>query len=450
MDRLKRKISGITRHKKSEEMSIHSESASAIASACTAFVPTRRTIRSHEQHNTFIFQNYQLVWLDANIDELNNCNDRNTVTILRHIVNSVNTFTEVDECVNYISSIKEEHIFMIVSGVLGQMTMPVVYDMPQITCIYIFCENKLEHELWINKWPKMKGVFTEISVLCEALKQAAEECDRNTIPMSFIETNDRTSDQNLDKSFLCTQILKEIVLTTDFKQQDIKEFITYYRTQIADNVAETRNIDKFEQEYHDHEPIWWYTYQCFLCSMLNRALRTMEVEIIIKMGFFIRNLHQNIGQLHSKQTASHHDSTPFIVYRGQGMSPTDFDQLKKTQGGLLSFNNFLFTSKNRHASLNFACQSIATSSLLGILFVMEIDPSITSTPFANTRDISYNPTDEQILFSIPSVFRIGHIKQIENSNTRLWQVELTLTSEDDSQFHELIERILEKRVVSIG
>ena len=38
-----------------------------------------------------------------------------------------------------------------------------------------------------------------------------------------------------------------------------------------------------------------------------------------------------------------------------------------------------------------------------------------------------------------SVFRIGEIKQIDNNN-RLWQVDLTLTSDNDPQLHALTER----------
>ena len=48
------------------------------------------------------------------------------------------------------------------------------------------------------------------------------------------------------------------------------------------------------------------------------------------------------------------NSQSFTVYRGQGLSKTDFDQLIKTKGGLMSFNNFLSTSINRKISLEFA------------------------------------------------------------------------------------------------
>ena len=62
------------------------------------------------------------------------------------------------------------------------------------------------------------------------------------------------------------------------------------------------------------------------------------------------------------------------MFRGQGLSETHFDQLQKTQGGLLSFNNFLSTSTERPVSLQFARGTI-TDDLVGVLFIMNIDPS---------------------------------------------------------------------------
>jgi len=79
--------------------------------------------------------------------------------------------------------------------------------------------------------------------------------------------------------------------------------------------------------------------------MLNRALRLIEVDLIIKMGFFVRDLHNHIAELHTEQYGGHHHSNSFTIYRGQGLSQMDFGQLMKTQGGLLAFNNFLSTSQ---------------------------------------------------------------------------------------------------------
>jgi tetratricopeptide (TPR) repeat protein len=289
----------------------------------------------------------------------------------------------------------------------------------------------------------VKQVFTEIRPIYNALKQAAEDCDRNTLSMSFSKKSNESSDENLDhldQYFMYTQILKEILLIIDFKQTHIDEFLTYCREQLVDNTIELNNVEKLQNEYHHHKPIWWYTYPCSFCSMLNRALRLMEIDLIIKLGFFIRDLHQNIAALHVEQIDKYKQSDPFTVYRGQGLSQVDFDQLMTTKGGLMSFNNFLSTSLDEAVSLAFAESNQNSSDLLGVLFEITIDPSICSSPFANIGNVSYYQKEKEILFSMHSVFRIGQIEQI-NRNNRLWRVKLTLTSNNDSQYLSLTESI---------
>ncbi|CAF1160357.1 unnamed protein product [Rotaria sp. Silwood1] len=389
-------------------------------------------------------QNFILVWLDNNIDEVNNADCCNTIKQLRQVVNIINTFTDADNCIDFITSIEEENIFMIISGAIGEHIVPKIHNTDQIHSIYVFCQNESKHKQWAQKWSKVRGVFTEIPPICEELKQAVQECDQNSISIGFVSTNDELSKQSSDQmnqSFMYTQILKEILLTIEFDHQSLKDFIVYCREKFANNSIELENIKKLEREYYQHEPIWWYTYECFLYSMLNRALRTMEFDIIIKMGFFIRDLHKDIVKLHCEQYNGRHKPDSFTVYRGQGLTTTDFNQLMKTKGGLLSFNTFLSTSKNQHVSLNFARRSFLNCDLIGVLFVMTIDPSLSSTPFASIKNVSYYQTEREILFSMHSVFRVGHIKQIEHDNDRLWQVDLKLTSDDDPQRRSLTERI---------
>ncbi|CAF3893878.1 unnamed protein product, partial [Rotaria sp. Silwood1] len=59
--------------------------------------------------------------------------------------------------------------------------------------------------------------------------------------------------------------------------------------------------------------MWWYTGELFLYGMLNRALRSLDMEMMIKMGFFIRSLHQQLQQAHKEQSDEY--TTKFIVYR---------------------------------------------------------------------------------------------------------------------------------------
>ncbi len=49
-----------------------------------------------------------------------------------------------------------------------------------------------------------------------------------------------------------------------------------------------------------------------------------------------------------------------------------------------------------------------------ILFVISIDPSVSSAPFASIEHISFFETEAEILFSMHTVFRIADVKKIDN------------------------------------
>jgi len=390
-----------------------------------------------------VIQNFHLVWLDSRISETDD-DYRNYIQKLKEIVNTVNTFVSVDQCIDFISEIPDETAFMITSGALTQTAVSVIDNMTQISGIYIFCGNEARHEKWAKEWPKVKGVFTDIQPICEALKNAAQDCDQNAVSISFAPTGDATTNINdkntLDCSFMYTQILKDILLTIDFDHGHIMDFVKYCRIELSGNSKQLQIVDQIEKKYRDHEPIWWYTRQTFLYSMLNRALRLMDVDIIIQMGFFVCDLHKNIVDLHTEQFHDQTSSQSFIVYRGQNLSQTDFNQLKQNQGGLLAFNNFLSTSKNRNTSLKFVHRNLRKNELVPLLFVMNIDPSIQSTPFAHVANISAIRGEDEILFSMHSVFRIGMVQQLQD-NAQIWEAELTLTDDNDPQLRELSENI---------
>ncbi|UJR18177.1 hypothetical protein I4U23_005077 [Adineta vaga] len=78
--------------------------------------------------------------------------------------------------------------------------------------------------------------------------------------------------------------------------------------------------------------------------------------------------------------------------------------------------------------------------LIGVLFQITVNPLISLIPFADISDVSYYQTEEEILFSMHSVCRIGDIKQIDDNN-RLWEIELALTSDNDPQLSALTEHI---------
>jgi tetratricopeptide (TPR) repeat protein len=391
---------------------------------------------SSNHPSTRLIENFIVIWLDSNMNETND-DYRNSLTSLRHIVNTIKTFTNTNSCIDFLIQIKDEKVFMIVSGALAQTTVPHMQPMSKIDSIYIFCGNKAKYELWAKEWIKVKGVFTQIEPICDSLKRDTQQCDNNLTPISILAATDSSNrDLNeLDQSFMYSQLLKEILLELKYEIGLKTELVDFCRIHYRGNIGELKIIDEFEEQYEHHSPIWWYTRECFTYSMLNKALRTQDIAIIIKMGFFVRDIHRQIEQLHSASG----NQRPLTVYRGQGMFNGEFEKMSRSKGSLVSFNNFLSTSVDRQVSLLFARMAQNNPDLTAILFRMNIDPALTSSPFAQLNNISYySDSEKEILFSMHTVFRIGEIEQIENG---LWQVELTLTSDNDGQLKRLTERI---------
>ena len=411
-----------------------------------ASVQSKDTTAPPRRINVQMVQNVLLIWLDGNIDE-NNSDCRNTITQLRRSMNNISIFTDGEECVQFLEDMQDEKSCMIISGTLGQQIVPRIHNLTQVDTIFIFCGNKQYHEEWAKNWPKIKGVFTEINPICEALKKTAKQCEQDAIPISIMATTGDISSKKLDQlepSFMYTQIMKEILLTIKFEEQHIKEYIDHCRNAFAKNPAELDNINQFEQQYHDQIAIWWYTKECFLYRMLNLALRQLDVDIVVKMGFFIADLHRHITQLHQKQFGGDNSDNVFKVYRGQGMAKSQFEELQQTKGGLLSFDNFLSTSKKREVSMDFAKRGSINSDMVGILFVMIIDPTQSTTPFASINDVgAYGNNEDEVLFAMHTVFRIQDIQSM-GGNGRLFRVKLTLTSDNDKDLHALTDRIREE------
>ena len=388
-----------------------------------------------------LIQNFLLIWLDPNLDE-SKADFKKSLEQLRNVVASIITFQDVKECVKFLNEISQENVFIIVSGSLGRQVVPDFEDMPQVQSIYIFCGNKAIHEEWASKMLKVKGIFTEIEPICKALQIDGQNCDRAMVSISF---------NGIDALFMYTQLLKEAILQIENDNtKSLKELAEYCRDQ--GGIPEYE-IAKMEKEYGSHTPIWWYTAPYFLYTMLNRGLRLMDTEIIIKTGFFIRHLQQHMDKVHREQQTKNPVTTELEVFRGQGLSHEYFGKMKQSKGGLMAFNNFLSTSRSREISINFARQ--ANSDLISILFVMKIDPRVcekAGISFVDVKDEGYFKEDEEeILFATHSTFRILRMNMIKDAvRNPMWEVHLILVGENDQEMGELTQHVREEMGSTIG
>ncbi len=66
-------------------------------------------------------------------------------------------FTNVDECVDYLTDVQESYVVLTISGRLARHVIPHIHDFSQLGAVYIHCkpENKQRNEEWSKIYCKV-------------------------------------------------------------------------------------------------------------------------------------------------------------------------------------------------------------------------------------------------------------------------------------------------------
>ena len=390
-----------------------------------------------EQTGEDVMENFIIVWLDANLNFYDRENQK-LISQLRRIVNKIQTFTDIDLCFQYLAKIKDEEVFLITSGHFSNQLADMEEAFRQLYAIYIFCDQNMAPEGNVEAYKKGKGIFTHMPHLCTELEREVRLLENSLTSRSIIPASATLNLNELDPSFMYCQLLTESFFTIQHDENAISEFIDYCRPRYEKNDSETQLINKFNEAYalddEENSPIKWYTEHCFLYKILNKALKTLQVETLMKISFYIRDLYEQIRERHSSLQAT---DIPSHVFRGQRIYEDEFQMLKGNQGGLWSFNNFLSTSTNEKTARSYAQNSIR-SDAVGILLEIAIDASASSVPFVPISDISRFQGENEVLFSVGAVFRIGEMHMM---GEKLWRVSLTMTNDRDPIMKRLVGHI---------
>ncbi|CAF4788794.1 unnamed protein product [Rotaria sp. Silwood1] len=395
---------------------------------------------------------FTIVWLDNGIERTKG--NRDTKLFIQQLVrHRLLTFDDPDKCIDDITDEPTtKRIFLIVSNTFGQHVVPLIYEIPHIQAIYIYCGNLQLAETWTKPYSKVSGIFTKRPALLNKIRNDIGVCDTDEdLSMSVFHLAERENTlQELTKesaSFMWYRSIM-IVLRLMAKYGNAKtEMIAECRTTYHDNEFVKNNIDNFEKTYSPTKAFEWYTKDSFVYRLLNKALRTQDTDIIFKFRFFVNDLHNQIEKLYYQYLDSqssimnHH----LRVYRGQRLSLRELDVLKRSINGLISMNSFLSTSLNQELAKIFAGTSDPSnkpSSLKSVLFIIDINNmSKETTPFAILKQFWCCQGDEdEVLFSIGAIFKIQSVEQHDN----MWHVHLQLSKEQNELSQSLLDHMMKQ------
>ncbi|CAF1320417.1 unnamed protein product [Adineta steineri] len=378
-------------------------------------------------------EDIRLIWLDAKIDDSQD--SLRTQTLLLEFNPAAQFYTDPTRCIVFIKSTPNEQILLIVSGALAREVLSQIHDTQQITAVFVFCGNRKYHIELISKYSKVADVFTDQKMLLQSIRDTMLVVEKQLLAFSLFDQKQKsTKDLSKDSaSFLWHQLLLHVLKKMPQDEQAKTDLVTICLDFYGTNKQESKKIEKFRTHYACEQAIEWYTDECFLYKLLNRAIRTEDIELLYSFRFFIIDLCTALER-ESKKLKS---SDILTLYRGQQIPNDEFEKLRKSVGILISTNGFLSTSRNINVALTFARQFRTNCDMKTCIFEIQADPTLTSVIFADIDEYSKMKGEEEVLFGLNTTFRIDSIKMDETHN--MWKIKLSTTTEGNTRIEEYMK-----------
>jgi Tfp pilus assembly protein PilF len=211
-----------------------------------------------------------------------------------------------------------------------------------------------------------------------------------------------------------------------------RQYFSLYKTHCA-------TINKFAKLYHSTHAARWYTKDSFIHRIVNKVLRTGNIEYCSLLRFYITDLSEQLYQLKCQQqqnVVATEKNT--VLYRGLRQSENHLEILKNLVGQVILTKGFMSTSRDKDMALCYAGasnpQSLQSQPLLLEIHVDMTTPNIIAADIAH---LSNFPTEQEILFDFGAQFRVESLEY--DSLNLIWHCRLVAIS-DESQDIQLCQQ----------
>ncbi|CAF3347670.1 unnamed protein product [Rotaria sp. Silwood2] len=199
----------------------------------------------------------------------------------------------------------------------------------------------------------------------------------------------------------------------------------YYRG----NRQVLKQIDEFEENYHKDDCFQWYTRETFLYKIINKILRTEDIEQLFIFRYYIIDLSSQLSKECEKIKSGSEKS--IHLYRGTTITTETAETFKVNQGKLIATNCYWSTSRDRSYALTFAKRSHNRPDVIPVLFKIECDVEDPNNVaiFADISAFSNFPEEQEVLFDVGTVFKIEIVKEEKLEDNDILLVVIKTTGE---------------------
>ncbi|CAF2416951.1 unnamed protein product [Rotaria sp. Silwood2] len=423
---------------------------------------------------------HHLVWLDKNIENYTN---KQKLNQWHELDDKIKLFANKEECIDYIQRQNDRnmksYIIFIISDSFSQQVVPQIHDYKCIIAIFILSTNSKNCQTL--KYPKIRATCLDISDLFNRIRNCMDR-DKASIGFSLFNKRDSTDTGNrnrnnpkkntIDIFFFCIYLIETILLKDksheeypirnlqedqarflwfykchnfmieleDDDSQAKEDMISYFRTKYNEDKRILKPIDEFEKESLENNAknaIWWYSHNSIMFRSMNEALISGNISTIYSYRYIIKLLCRQLKTLHKEYKKSI-SNKKLHLYRGQRLKLPLILLIANHKNDLISLNSFVSTTLEEDVAIKF-CLGRSKNNDEAVIFEIDIDlNSEQSIPFADIRNVSRFPEEEEILISIGSIFRIESVDFDEEKE--LYKIHLSLSQHDQLTINKYIEQ----------
>ena len=399
-------------------------------------------------HRMRPYEDFSILWLD---EQTNRAED---ILYFKNRINYCKTFIDLQSCTSLIYNLRKEKFFLIVSGDIPSFYIHILVQFPQVLRIYVLLSIVKDDEesntndmkvIFDNHKERLRGPFDDKENLFDQVLQDADllfDNNNRTAPLSVFNVNvientlcHATNNRSL---FIWSQLLVEILLHTNDPDEAKNDMLFTSRHHYDDNKSILKNIAGFDENYQSELALHWYTKDSFVFRLINKALRTQDIDVIYQFRFFIKDLHDQLTHFHLiyLQILEQEEKTDFTVYRGQMISTSELKLLQDNIGNVVATNSFFSTSRYSSVACRFAGDGSCRPFYESVLFEINIHTNIKTKPFAKVDNTGLMNDENEIIFSMGTIFSIDSVEPLTET---IWLVSLSLIEQCDINLKEILD-----------
>lgn len=236
------------------------------------------------------------------------------------------------------------------------------------------------------------------------------------------------------------QLIENVLITVSDHTVAQSSMLDHCRQYYSLDETYLIHINEFAKKYQSTQAARWYTKDSFIHRIVNKVLRTGNIEHCYLLRFYITDLSEQLYQLKCQQQKNVTETAKnTILYRGLRQSAAHLKTLKTLVGQVILTKGFMSTSRRENIALCYAGASHPQSpQSQPLLIEIKVDMTVSGIVVADIAHLSNFPEEQEVLFDIGIPLRVDSLKH--DSSNLIWCCRL-VAMPNESQVTHLSQHI---------